>query len=142
VPKRNREKKYYRKIKINCVNISPSFLAINKKNCVKIMFISTSRCTSGLFCLVSLLFLIIVSNASGQTDNVTNNRQQQQQQQNNNKINSININNKKVPASSETQSDNLVLRQKHPNLNKKYETQSTVTSSLVSGIIFPSKKSE
>ena len=120
-------------------------------NSVRIMLIiSTSRSNSGFLCLLSLSFLIIVSYASGQVDNVKSNRQQQpQQQQNNNyKVNSININNKNVlpigltQEASTAQSDNLVLRQKHTNLNKKYEMQSAVTSSPTTSYIFPSKKSE
>lgn len=110
------------------------------------MFISTSRSTSGLFCLLSLLFLIIISHASGQTDNVrssSNSSNQQKQQNNKNKINSINLNNKSVLTQEPltAQSDNLVLSQKYSNLNKKYETQSPVTSSPTV-YIFPSKKSE
>lgn len=110
------------------------------------MFISTSRSNSGIFCLLSLSFLVIFSHASGQTDSVKSNRQQQQN--NNYKINSININNKSVSSigltqeASTAQSDNLVLRQKHTNLNKKYELQSAVTSSPTTSYIFPSKKSE
>lgn len=110
------------------------------------MFISTPRSNSGIFCLLSLSFLVILSHASGQTDSVKSNRQQQQN--NNYKINSININNKSVSSigltqeASTAQSDNLVLRQKHTNLNKKYELQSAVTSSPTTSYIFPSKKSE
>lgn len=109
------------------------------------MFISTSRSIRGIFCLLSLSFLLIVSYASGQTDNVKSNRQQQQNI--NNKINSININKSVSPngltqEASTAQSDNLVLRQKHTNLNKKYEMQSAVTSSPTTSYIFPSKKSE
>lgn len=105
------------------------------------MFSRNSR--SGLFCLLSFSFLIIISHASDQIDNVTfNNRRQQ----NSNKINSVNINNESVTTTQtavpSSKRDSLIIKQKYSNLNKKYETQSSVTSSPSIGLFPGPKKSE
>lgn len=104
------------------------------------MFIS-SRCKSGLFCLLSLL-LIALSSADGQLVDETaaiNNGPQSS------KTNSIKVN-KIVTSDSIEQpaesSDSLVLSKKYNNLNNKYVTQSSVTSDPSDGLYKGSKKSE
>lgn len=99
------------------------------------MFNRNLRISSGLFCLLSFLFLIIISHASDQIDNVTSERRQQKSS---NKVNSVNINNESVTSTQTSKSDSLV-NKKYLNLNKKYETQSSVTSI---GLFPGSKKSE
>lgn len=107
------------------------------------MFSRKSRISSELFCLLSFSFLIIISHASDQIDNVTSERQQQQSS---NKINSVNVNNESVTTAQtalpSSKSDSVAYKQKYSNLNKKYEIQSTVTSSPSIGLYPGPKKSE
>lgn len=108
------------------------------------MIINISRSSSVFFsfCLFSLLLTIACVN--GQNDNLSV-PQQQQQQQPNSKINSININNRSVTNGDKPEapaSDSVVIKKKYSNLNSKYETQSTVTSTTSVGLFPGSKKSE
>lgn len=102
------------------------------------MFISSRR-KSGLFCLLSFLF-IIVSSVNGQLDENAANKNGLQ----NNKINSIKVNKIVTSDSIEQPADNdrVVLSKKYSNLNSKYVTQSTVTSGPRVGLYMGPKKSE
>lgn len=112
------------------------------------MIINILRSTSVFFsfCLFSFLF-ITITYVNGQNDNLS---VPQQQQQPNSKINSININNRSVTngnnkpeaAQQATTSDSVVIKKKYSNLNSKYETQSTVTSTTSVGLFPGPKKSE
>ena len=103
------------------------------------MFIS-SRCKSGLFCLLSFL-LIVISSVDGQLldENAANKNGQQI------KINSIKVN-KIVTSDSIEQpasdSDRVVLNKKYSSLNSKYVTQSSETSGPSVGLYMGPKKSE
>jgi hypothetical protein len=111
------------------------------------MFVNNLQAKSGIFCLLSLLFLII-SFANCDNANIT------QQNLPVNKVNTINVNNKiklsnvsdkqtheatEAPASS---SDKVGLRKNIPNLNSKYETKSSSVTSSSLGLFPGSKKSE
>lgn len=105
------------------------------------MFVS-SRCKSGLFCLLYFSFIAIssVDGQFGDENAVSKNGQQ------NNKVNSLKVN-KIVTSDSIEQpadSDRVVYNnKKYASLNSKYVTQSTVTSDPPHGGIFQgSKKSE
>lgn len=110
-----------------------------------IMIINILRSTSVFFsfCLFSFL-LLTLTYVNGQNDNLP---VPQQQQQPNSKVNSININNRSVTNGNNkpeaaTTSDNVVIKKKYSNLNSKYETQSTVTSTTSVGLFPGPKKSE
>lgn len=103
------------------------------------MFVSSRR-SGGLFCLLSLL-LIVVSSADGQLVNESTTNENGQQ---NNKVNSIKVN-KIVSSDSIEQpadSDRVVLSKKYSSLNSKYVTQSAVTSGPTDGLHMGPKKSE
>ena len=108
-----------------------------------IMIINIVRSTSVFFsfCLFSFL-LLTIAYVNGQNDNLSSPAQQQQQP--NSKVNSININNRSVTnGNKEPQaSDSVVIKKKYSNLNSKYETQSTVTSTTSIGLFPGPKKSE
>jgi hypothetical protein len=101
------------------------------------MFIS-SRCKSGLFCFLYLLFNAI-STIDGQLGDdspaITNGQQ-------NNKVNSIKVNKIVTSVEQPADSDRVVYNKKYSSLNSKYVTQSTVTSDPYAGINQGSKKSE
>ncbi|KAL7037291.1 hypothetical protein ACKWTF_009156 [Chironomus riparius] len=102
------------------------------------MIINIVRSTSVFFsfCLFSFL-LLTIAYVNGQNDNLSSPAQQQP----NSKVNSININNRSVTnGNKEPQaSDSVVIKKKYSNLNSKYETQSSVTSTTSIGL-FPGPK--
>lgn len=102
---------------------------------------TSSRFKSGLFCFLSLLLLVVSSAADGQlVDENSSNKNAQQ----NSKINSIKVN-KIVTSDSIEQpadTDRVALSKNIPNVNKKYVTQSPVTSEAAAGLFKGSKKSE
>ncbi|CAH1722415.1 unnamed protein product [Chironomus riparius] len=102
------------------------------------MIINIVRSTSVFFsfCLFSFL-LFTIAYVNGQNDNLSSPAQQQP----NSKVNSININNRSVTNSNKEPqaSDSVVIKKKYSNLNSKYETQSSVTSTTSIGL-FPGPK--
>lgn len=120
------------------------------------MFMCNLRSKRDFFCLLTILFLLISSVNCQKNENLTGNnshpagkqQQQHQQHQQNIKNKSININNKSVTygdkqkqlTNEEPISESIVLKRNYSSLNNKYETQSTVTSTI--GLFRGSKKSE
>lgn len=108
------------------------------------MIINSPRSTSIFFCFCLFSILLLpISCVNGQNDPQ---QQAQQQQQINSKVNSININSKSVTNNADKleapASDSVVVKKKYSNLNNKYETQSSVTSTTSVGLYPGQKKSE
>ncbi|XP_070504583.1 very low-density lipoprotein receptor isoform X2 [Chironomus tepperi] len=100
------------------------------------MIINILRSTSVFFSLCLFSFLLLtIAYVNGQNDNLSI------PQQPNSKVNSININNRSVTNGNkpESSADSVVIKKKYSNLNSKYETQTSVTSTTSVGL-FPGPK--